>query len=70
MNLYDFLELLKAHGYTVKGILMHGRDLMYRGEYVGFLSYDRDENPRGFVVKDQAVHLRTLCVLHDQKVIV
>lgn len=66
-----FLIMLRNNfHYRIGQKIAYGRDLYYDNDWAGYVTYDRmTDQVKGFVIAYEANHLRTLCVLHDQRIL-
>lgn len=66
-----FLIMLKRHfGYRISSKVSLGRDMYLHGDWMGYLSYDGlTDQPKGFVIGAKGKHLKTMCILHEQRII-
>lgn len=66
-----FLVMLRNDfHYRIGQKVAHGRDLYYDADWVGYASYNpRTEQLQGFVIGATGNHLKTLCLLHGQRII-
>lgn len=71
MKSSKFLIMLRNNfHYRIGQKIAYGRDLYYDQDWVGYASYDRmTDQVKGFVITSKANHLKTLCVLHNQRII-
>lgn len=67
----EFLTMLRDHfHYRFGQPVAFGRDLYYEDDWVGYLAYNKStDQPEGFVIGATGNHLRTLCLLHGQRIL-